>query len=121
MSTLKYKATERYSVGWTDPRASFGQSNGEMYFPCIDTEGGVPTEFTDATTETLRDLWMVRWGKRAVDHVALRDAEKNEDPIIGSMQELANRHLVTFEMVEHVDRAERDYYYVLKREANANR
>lgn len=113
--------TQRYTTGWTDPRGSFGQSNGEMYFPCIEVEGGVPTDFGGASTETLRDLWMVRWGKRAVDHVLLSEAEKNEDPVIGAMQELANRHLVTFEMVEHVEKLERDYYYVLKREANANR
>jgi len=118
---VKMKMKDRYAMGWTDPRGLFGQSNGEMYFPCIEVEGGVPTDFGDASTETLRDLWMVRWGKRAVEHTMLREAEKNEDPVIGAMQELANRHLVTFEMVEHVDRAERDYYYMLKREANANR
>ena len=28
-NTLKYKATERYSLGWTDPRGMFGeQGNG---------------------------------------------------------------------------------------------
>lgn len=115
------KMKDRYAMGWTDPRAMLGEMAGGVYFPCIDVDGDVPTEFTEATTETLRDLWMVRWGKRAVEHAVLKEAEKNEDPVIGVMQELANRHLVTFEMVNDVEKAKRYHYYVLKRESNANR
>lgn len=30
MSTMKYKATERYSVGWTDPRVMVGGDTGHI-------------------------------------------------------------------------------------------
>lgn len=119
MSTLKYKTTERYSFGWSDPRVSINAP--DIYFPCINIECVIPTAFTAATTEALRNLWLVRWGHHAVEHALLEEAEAAQEPIISIMQELANRKHVFFDVHIDANTYKGRNYYVLEKEQHADR
>lgn len=69
------------------------------------------TPVKDVDTETLRNLWLVRWGKRAV---LMSDvAEHCDEGVVQVMQELANRGLVSEQANSRFDTAETEYYYVL--------
>jgi hypothetical protein len=98
MSTLKYKMTDRYAMGWTDPRMpQFGK-----------------TGFEDVPTDVLRNLWLVKFGGRVVsvdDMAAL-----NGDDIADVGRELADRKQLRHETNYRADLDETLYYYILERE-----
>ena len=106
MSTMKYKATERYSLGWTDPRAIF---DGD-----INVNRGRHTGYTEVPTDVLRNLWMAYFGSRVVLVRHLWDAR--EEDISDVAQELVNRGLVTEEMQKSVDQITPSHYYRLAKE-----
>lgn len=116
MSTLKYKATERYSMGWTDPRGVLGTG------PQVDelryglTLMSLAEPFADVPTSTLRNLWMARWGSRAVLVEDVRLALEAKEPVLGAMRALSDRKLVRYEKVTDLRRDEDKYYYTLERE-----
>jgi hypothetical protein len=99
MSTLTYKARNRYAVGgWTDPR----------------TAQKGPTGFEDVATDVLRNLWLVKFGGRVVsvaDMSALR-----EDDISRVGLELVKRKQIRHETNYRADLDETLYYYVLEKE-----
>lgn len=107
MSTLKYKATERYAMGWSDPR-------GASMLGKIDLNGGKPTGLTETPTEVLRDLWMVQFGSRAVTHSVMYEARARDETHVA--QELENRRLVTQQKLSRMEMDETLYYYVLAKE-----
>ena len=109
MSTLKYKATERYAMGWTDPRMP------DVGAPTtLELHKHVNTGFEDVPTETLRNLWMVRFGAR---NVTLDEMyELRFDDITKVAQELANRKLVRQQKINRMEMAATLHYYVLERE-----
>lgn len=110
MSTLKYKATERYSIGVTDPRMpNFGDPE-----PPLELHMHINTGFEDVPTETLRNLWMVRFGAR---NVTLNDIyEIRFDDIAKVAQELANRKLVRHQKINRMEMDATIHYYVLEKE-----
>lgn len=114
MSTLKYKATERYSVGWTDARVmatSVIKTTLELHIH-------MNTGLDDVPTETLRNLWMVKFGSRGVK---LSDMyEHRFDDIIKVAQELANRKLIMHDKLHRMDLDEVVDYYVLEKEDGNN-
>lgn len=107
MSTLKYKATERYEMGWTDPR-------GMNMLGKIDLNGGEPTGLTETPTEVLRDLWMVQFSSRLVTYDDMVKAiERNETNVA---QELVNRNLVEQRKVSRMNMEKPQHYFVLVKE-----
>jgi hypothetical protein len=114
MSTLKYKITERYSMGWTDPRmANFGNPQTTLE---LRTYVNVGLEYVP--TETLRNLWMVKFGAR---NVTLDDMYKLRfDDIARVAQELANRKLVTQNKIHRMDMDEAVHYYLLEKDDGNN-
>ena len=109
MSTLKYKATERYAMGWTDPQMpDFGAPI------TLELHKHVNTGFEDVPTETLRNLWMVRFGAR---NVTLGEMyELRFDDIARVAQELANRKLVSHEIINRMEMDAALHYYLLGKE-----
>jgi hypothetical protein len=110
MSTLKYKATERYSMGWTDPRIiNFGGLK-----TTLELHTRMNTGLEDVPTETLRNLWMVRFGAR---NVTLNEMyEIRFDDIARVAQELANRKLVRHEKINRMEMDATVHYYLLEKE-----
>lgn len=106
MSTMKYKATERYAMGWTDLR---GMTNRE-----IKVNQRRHTGYTEVPTDVLRNLWMAYFGNRIV-HVREVWAAREED-IADVAQELVNRGLVTEEMQKSVEQLTPSHYYKLAKE-----
>lgn len=113
MSTLKYKATGRYSIGATDPRMpDFGAPT------TLELHKHVNTGFEDVPTETLRALWMLRFGAR---NVTLNEMyELRFDDITRVAQELANRKLVSHEIINRMEMEATLHYYLLGRENGNN-
>lgn len=62
--TIKYKATERYSTGWADPRAVYGEDTSGRF------KGGIwelnNPDFELWTNENLRNAWLLRFGSGVV-------------------------------------------------------
>jgi len=110
MSPIKYKVTERYGIGWTDP-CSVVKANG-IYINTLHPPGYVLTDYPDVPTETLRDLWIVRFGSRAVSMSVLYELRLEQ--IAEVAQELMNRHQIREERVMRHDVDETSYYYVLE-------
>lgn len=107
MSTMKYKATERYAMGWTDPR-------GMNMLGKINLNGGEPTGLTETSTEVLRDLWMAQFSSRVVTYDDMAKAvERNETNVA---QELVNRSLVEQRKVSRMDIEKAEYYFALVKE-----
>ena len=103
--TLKYKATERYAFGWTDPRFEAGE---------IKMNTSRKTGLEDVPTEVLRNLWLIKFGGRVVtlgDMYTMR-----YDDIANVGQELANRNQIRHESHDRPDIMERLNYYVLENE-----
>jgi hypothetical protein len=102
MSTLKYKATERYSIGRADESTT------------LELHVHLDTGFEDVPTETLRNLWMVRFGAR---NVTLNEMyELRFDDIAKVAQELANRKLIRQETINRMELDARIHYYLLEKE-----
>jgi hypothetical protein len=105
MSTLKYKATERYSMGWSDPRREFDVDKGGMF-------DHRDTGLKDVPTQVLRDLWMVRFGVRGI---LTTDMPTSGDDIVNVGRELANRKQIRHEKIHRQDTDEVQYYYILEK------
>jgi len=102
MSTLKYKATERYSIGRADESTT------------LQLHVHLDTGLEDVPTETLRNLWMARFGAR---NVTLNEMyEIRFDDIAKVAQELANRKLIRHETVNRMELDARIEYYLLEKE-----
>jgi hypothetical protein len=102
MSTLKYKATERYSIGRADEPTT------------LEVHMHMNTGLEDVPTETLRNLWMVRFGAR---NVTLNEMyELRFDDIARVAQELANRKLVSHEIINRMELDGTLQYYLLEKE-----
>ena len=110
MSTLKYKATDRYEFGWTDPRATIGQ---------IKVNQERLTGLEDISTDVLSNLWLARFGERLVSASLMYDIRAED--IANVVQELGDRGLVTQEVTNSFTTDERTHYYRLWDKVNANR
>jgi hypothetical protein len=102
MSTLKYKATARYNIGWADEPTT------------LELHMRIRTGLEDVPTETLRNLWMVRFGAR---NVTLGEMyELRFDDIARVAQELANRKLISHEIINRMEIDATVHYYLLGKE-----
>ena len=72
------------------------------------------TNLEDVPTEVLRNLWLVRFGGRAVTMGEMHNHRFDDIADVG--QELANRGLVSLESIHKPDVMERHNYYVLSKE-----
>ena len=106
---MGYKTTERYRLGWTDPRAMFGNRDDRR----VRLGRGVRTSLKTVPTETLCNLWLVTWGEDHVNVNALT-SDTATAAVIEVMQELENRGFVRFYSVNNVHTPERENYYVLR-------
>ena len=106
----------KYALGWSDPRASYGQSipAGPLFM-----ESRVSTQFTNVASETLRNLWLVRFGGKAVS-VQHMHSLSEDDNLVEVAQELANRGLVSEEVLHNPEYTTSQHYYVLRNEPNGN-
>ena len=102
MSTLKHKATNRYGIGWSDEPTT------------LKVHMRMDTGLEDVPTETLRNLWMVRFGAR---NVTLNEMyEIRFDDIARVAQELANRKLISHEIINRMELDGTLQYYLLEKE-----
>ena len=102
MSTLKYKATERYNIGRADEPTT------------LELHMRMNTGLEDVPTETLRNLWIVRFGTR---NVTLSEMyELRFDDIARVAQELSNRKLVSHEIINRMEMDGTVQYYLLGKE-----
>jgi hypothetical protein len=100
MSTVKYKATDRYDFNWSDPR-KIGK-----------------TGFEDVPTDVLRNLWLVKFGERVVNTNDV-PTDQAED-IVNVGRELAFRNQIRHEKQYRADLDEVRYYYILEKEDGNN-
>jgi hypothetical protein len=97
--------------GWTDPRVVF--KDDDVHINTLHPPGHITTEYTDVPTETLKNLWMARFGSRAV---TLKHMDEiREEQIVKVAQELMNRNLVSHYTDLKIDTDEKITYYVLGR------
>lgn len=101
--TLKYKASDRYSIEWDN-----------VYEEPIKMNLSRKTGFEDVPTEVLRNLWLVKFGGRVV---TIKDMHNHRfDDIADVGQELAKRNQIRRETHFRQDHMEKTNYYVLERE-----
>lgn len=117
MSTLKYKATGRYSTGWTDPRGLFGSVNGAIanIFDMIGTKEQEEA-FRTADTHVLRDLWLFTFGDAPASHGAMREHFEAGDDIFWVGHELNRRNQIAQVTMNFPDRTEVFTGYALTKE-----
>ena len=97
MSTLRYKATGRADEPTT-----------------LELHMRMNTGLEDVPNETLRNLWMARFGAR---NVTLSEMyELRFDGIARVAQELANRKLISHEIINRMELDGTLQYYLLGRE-----
>jgi hypothetical protein len=110
MSTLKYRASDRYEMGWTDPRATLKD---------IKVNQKRLTGLEDVPTEVLRNLWDVRFGIRAVASEDMYDIRAED--IADVVQELSDRGFVEHRIGQRMAPAEPLNHYILRDKPHANR
>ena len=107
--TLKYKAKERYAFGWTDPQFEAGE---------IKMNVQRNTGLEDVPTEVLRNLWLVKFGGRAV---TMQDMHNHRfDDIADVGQELAKRNQIRHERHSRPDTMTEQAYFVLEKDNGNN-
>lgn len=103
---MKINMKNRYRIDWDSPYEDDDVP--------IKINLSRKTNLEEVTTEVLRNLWLVRFGGRAV---TVKDMHNHRfDDIADVGQELANRKQMRLEKHHYADRAETTYYYVLERE-----
>jgi hypothetical protein len=105
----------RFSFGWADPTGIFGNNDDASIKMNLSRKTGLE----DVPTEVLRNLWLVKFGGRAV---TLQDMHNHRfDDIADVGQELANRNQIRQETHTRPDVLEVKNYYVLEREDGTER
>jgi hypothetical protein len=96
--TLKYKATGRYEMGWTDPRGIFGASR---ILGFIERFEELPTVVIDhfardMTDDQLKAAWLLEYGDRPISFYELTNKwQRNEsDDAMRIAQETHRRGLL---------------------------
>lgn len=100
------------SVFGKDPHHVFTGSSS-VYIKTLHPPGHVATDYTDVPTETLRNLWLARFGGRAVTQIDMYAIK--EEQIVEVAQELMNRHQVSERHDYRADIDEDTAYYVLEK------
>jgi hypothetical protein len=114
---MKIKMKDRYSMGWSDARGIFGNNNDVNPLK-TGMNLGRKTNLEDVPTDVLRNLWLAKFGGRAV---TMNDMHNHRfDDIADVGQELANRNLIRLETLERPDIMERNNYYILEKEDGNN-
>lgn len=104
--TMKYKAKERYSFGYTDPRGVFGSTLGSSGFGEISM---ISDHFSRGmTADQLKAAWLIQFGDRPVSYAEIRGLEDEDIFRIG--QELYHRMM----LLEQKDFSSYSNIYVLK-------
>lgn len=99
----------------------FGMTYDKAPKSLLREPGAVKTQLRDVPTKTLQDLWVVRWGQRAVPAETIYAAYAAEDDFMDVLHELNNRRLVRSEVNKRFDTLTDEYYYVLEKEQHADR
>ena len=95
-----------------DPHYTF-TSPSAVYIETLHPPGLVSTDYTDVPTETLRNLWLARFGSRAVAKIQMYVIR--EEQIVEVAQELMNRKQVSARHEYRADTDEDIAYYVLEK------
>jgi hypothetical protein len=111
------KMKERYGVGWSETRGLFGAMQPREP-DVISIKPHRPTTFSEIPTDTLRGLWLAKFGEYAVNVKDLNRLAGEDICEVG--QELANRNLIVFEKILSISDIEPSFYYVLLREKHGN-
>lgn len=113
-NTLRYKATGRYSTGWTDPRGLYGS---ERKLPNIFTVSlSIGKHMKNVDTEVLRNLWLATFGDAPVSHDAIREHHETDDDIFWVGHELNRRNQIEQIQLSFPDRTEVFHGYKLTKE-----
>jgi len=111
---MKFKTTERYSFGWSDPRGTFiGGSND------VSPIARISEDVKALSIKACRDLWEVRLGDAPVEVLALTTIPK-DDPLKGIARKLLEADELIYEVVNLPDRVGRVETYRLKAEYGDN-
>lgn len=97
MSTLKYKASERYDFGWTDPRSVY-----DPRMPSFEKTG-----FEDVSTDVLKNLWLVTFQGPSTESLSI------EGDMGKVAQELVRRKIVVVKQLK-AGFGDARFSYVLK-------
>ena len=97
--------------GWTDPRSFY--KDKDVYVNILHPPGHVTTDYTDVPTETLKNLWLARFGSRAVRLHYMYEIK--DEQIAEVAQELMNRNKVSYQSEFKTDTEEKSTYYVLEK------
>lgn len=112
MSTVKIKMKDRYAFGWADPRAK--PYEPENFKVNVQKNTGLK----DVPTEVLRNLFLVKFGGRAVS--TTEAAALRLDDIMNVVQELIDRNQIRYERHSRPDTMTEQAYFVLEREDGNN-
>jgi len=111
---MKFKTTERYSMGWTDPRGMFiGGSND------VSPLARVSEDVKALSIKACRDLWVVRMGDAPIEAEAVTNIATN-DPLREIFRKLRDADELIYEVVKMSDRVRRVEMYRLKAEYGDN-
>lgn len=113
MSTMKYKATERYAVGWSDIRGTFGQGKFYTVFEAVAPKN---KNLDTAATSVLRDLWLFTFSDAPVSHGAMCEHLDTDDDIFWVGHELWRRNQIQAITMRFPDRDETFSGYILVKE-----
>ena len=95
-----------------NPHYTFAGSS-DAYIETLHPPGHLSTDYTDVPTETLRNLWLARFGSRAVTKIQMYVIR--EEQIAEVAQELMNRNQVSARHEYRADTDEDTAYYVLEK------
>jgi len=112
---MKFKTTERYSFGWSDPRGIFSGSTDTAANPLKI----VTDDIKKMSIKACRDLWEVRLGDAPVEVKVLESIPK-DDPLGGIARKLLEADELIYEVVNMPDRVGRVETYRLKAEYGDN-
>ena len=104
----------KYQFGYTDPRAAMSVVD-DLGSPL---QHRSRTGFEDVDTETLRNLWMVRFGSRGITMRQLYDVRGEDINMVA--QELYYRGEVTQEVIHKQNTLEVETFFIMKKEQDGD-
>jgi len=111
---MKFKTTERYSFGWSDPRGIFDSANINVNPPKT-----VSNDIIKLSVKACRDLYIVRVGDGPVE-IEILEKLDFDDPLWSIVQKLLNADELIYEVMNLPDRVGRVEVYKLKAEYGDN-
>ena len=111
---MTFVRNERYSMGWSDPRGIFGNTDTET-----SPYRRIPDDIMNLSIKACRDIYTVRMGDAPVEVSVLRDIPIG-DPLSGIIHRLTDAGELVYEVDKMPNRVRRVETYRLKAEYGDN-